>query len=176
MSVIKTQIYRTPPPRSAKLCPCISLTYLFILPLNLNMPSLITENCTPLLPPLSHAAAPCRRHLARHCHTPLPHALCRRHGMTTAGRVPQAACLQPSPPPYKHRTRRRTAMPDPSTATSPPLYCPPPPHQPPPRHRRGGGRYQCGADPPSVLPDCRRQSGRLGWQCRQMCLSAKPLK
>ncbi len=52
MSVIKTQICRTSPPRSANLCPDITLTYLFISPLN--VPLLVTEKSrTP--PP--HAAA-----------------------------------------------------------------------------------------------------------------------
>jgi hypothetical protein len=40
MSVIKTHICRTPPPRFANLCPYISLTYLFIS--LLNVPMLVT--------------------------------------------------------------------------------------------------------------------------------------
>ncbi len=65
MLVIKTQICRTSPPRSANLCPDIFLTYLFISPLN--VPLLVTEKSrTPPPPPLSHATAPRRHQLAKH--------------------------------------------------------------------------------------------------------------
>ena len=77
MLVIKTQICRTSPPRSANLCQDISLTHIFISPLN--VPSLVTEkSCTP--PP--HAAA-ARRHRCL-CRTlPLPAAAT---SLTTAAR------------------------------------------------------------------------------------------
>jgi hypothetical protein len=89
MSVIKTQICRTSPPRSANLCPDISLTYIFISPLN--VPSLVTEkSCTP--PP--HAAA-ARRHRCL-CRTlPLPAATT---SLTTPTRHRRAARRTPPPP------------------------------------------------------------------------------
>jgi hypothetical protein len=89
MSVIKTQICRTSPPRSANLCLDISLTYNFISPLN--VPSLVTEKShTP--PPHAAAAA-----FVARCrspppppHSPPPHA-------TATSRTPPPPSRTPSP-------------------------------------------------------------------------------
>ena len=60
MSGLKTQICRTSPPHSANLCPdIISLTYIFISPLN--VPALVTEKIHTPLPHAAVAFVACRR-------------------------------------------------------------------------------------------------------------------
>ena len=87
----KTQICRTSPPRSANICPDISLTYIFISPLN--VPSLATEKSR--TPPLHAAAA---AFVAR-CRSPPPPPRSSPPHATTARRTP--------PPPLTVRMHPR---------------------------------------------------------------------
>ena len=80
MSVIKTQICRTPPPRSANLCPDISLTYIFISP----------QRAVPCHGEEPHAAA-ARRRLCL-CRTlPLPTAATAAAAAAHNRRTPYSA-------------------------------------------------------------------------------------
>jgi hypothetical protein len=90
MSVIKTQICRTSPPRCANLCPDISLTYIFISPVRISFSvstwhqrhavSARHHRTLPPPLPLSHAVSLRCRHRRRRCRTQPPHAVlrCRR--------------------------------------------------------------------------------------------------
>ena len=103
MSVIKIQICRTSPPRSANLCPDISLTYIFISPLNVT--SLVTKKSrTP--PPHATATA-----FVARCRSPPPPPRSPQPHATAATAF-VAHCRSPpppprSPPPHATATRRR---------------------------------------------------------------------
>jgi hypothetical protein len=115
MLVIKTQICRTSPPRSANLCPDIPLTYILISPLNVPSLTARRRRTPPPPPPLSplpsidHAAV--HRAAVVHLVAPLirrcPIALPPSITIVPPPSIVIAAAVHLAPPPIAPLPRRR---------------------------------------------------------------------